>query len=45
MINKIHFSSKTDQWATPQKFFDEVNKEFNLQVDVCADKKIGRAHV
>lgn len=38
MINKIHFSSKTDQWATPQKFFDEVNKEFNLQVDVCADK-------
>lgn len=24
------------QWETPQKFFDEINKEFNFTLDVCA---------
>lgn len=33
---KIHFSSKSDDWATPQDFFDELNKEFNFTLDVCA---------
>lgn len=32
-------SSKTDDWATPQAFFDECNKEFNFTVDVCATNK------
>lgn len=32
----VHFSSKTDQWSTPQSFFDEIQKEFNLNLDVCA---------
>lgn len=32
------FSSKTDQWATPQYFFDELNSEFNFNLDPCADK-------
>lgn len=32
------FSSKTDQWATPQDFFDELNKEFNFNLDPCADE-------
>lgn len=31
------FSSKTDDWATPQDFFDKLNEEFNFQLDVCAD--------
>jgi len=31
-------TSNTPEWATPQDFFDEINKEFNLEVDVCADK-------
>lgn len=31
------FSSKTDQWATPQWFFDDLNKEFNFTLDPCAD--------
>lgn len=35
----IHFSSKTDDWATPQAFFDELNKEFDFNLDVCADMK------
>ncbi len=30
------FSSKTDLWATPQNFFDELNREFCFTTDVCA---------
>ena len=30
------FSSKSDEWETPQKFFNELNKEFNFELDVCA---------
>jgi len=37
MINKGLFTSKTDQWSTPQDFFDEINKEFGFKLDVCAD--------
>lgn len=33
----VHFSSKTDNWATPQAFFDELNREFNFTLDPCAD--------
>lgn len=32
------FSSNTDQWATPQEFFDELNREFNFNLDPCADE-------
>jgi len=34
----VHFMSKTDQWATPQGFFDRYNKIFNFTLDVCADE-------
>lgn len=30
------YSSKSDEWATPQSFFDEVNAEFQFDLDVCA---------
>ena len=30
------FTSKTDEWETPQDFFDELNQEFNFELDVCA---------
>jgi phage N-6-adenine-methyltransferase len=30
------FSSATDEWPTPQKFFDELNAEFHFELDVCA---------
>lgn len=36
MINLGLFSSKTDMWETPQSFFDELNKEFNFDIDLCA---------
>ncbi len=35
-INEGMFSSATDMWATPQSTFDELNKEFNFGLDVCA---------
>ena len=34
----VHFSSKTDQWATPQDFFNELDREFDFTLDPCADK-------
>ena len=33
----VIFSSKTDDWATPQNFFDELDNEFGFQLDPCAD--------
>jgi len=38
MNTEVMFSSKTDQWATPQGFFDELNKEFRFTLDPCADE-------
>lgn len=32
----IHFSSATNEWATPQDFFDRLNKQFNFTLDPCA---------
>ena len=32
----VHYSSKTNEWSTPQDFFDELNKEFNFTLDPCA---------
>ncbi|WP_251861950.1 phage N-6-adenine-methyltransferase [Clostridium sp. Marseille-Q2269] len=36
MNTAIMFSSKTDLWATPQNFFDKLNKEFDFDLDPCA---------
>jgi phage N-6-adenine-methyltransferase len=32
----VMFSSKTDLWATPQEFFDELDSEFSFTLDPCA---------
>lgn len=29
-------SSKSNEWRTPQHFFDELNKEFHFNLDPCA---------
>lgn len=34
--HSVHFSSKTELWATPQDFFDKLNEEFDFETDVCA---------
>jgi len=35
-VNRVMFSSKTDLWETPQHLFNELNTEFNFEIDVCA---------
>ena len=32
----VHYSSKTNEWSTPQDFFDELDKEFNFTLDPCS---------
>jgi phage N-6-adenine-methyltransferase len=36
MNTKLMFSSQTDDWSTPKDFFDELDKEFNFNLDPCA---------
>lgn len=36
MNTDVMFSSKTDLWSTPQNFFDDLNQEFDFNLDVCA---------
>lgn len=35
----VMYSSKTDQWATPLDFFQEINAEFGFDLDPCADEE------
>lgn len=40
MVNlDVMYSSKTDQWATPLDFFQEINAEFEFDLDPCADEE------
>lgn len=36
---EVHYSSKTDLWATPQDFFDKYDAIYNFELDVCAVKE------
>ena len=38
-MNKGLFTSNKDDWETPQDLFDELNKEFNFDLDPCASKE------
>ena len=38
MNKAIHFSSKSNEWATPQKFFDDLNDEFEFTLAPCANE-------
>lgn len=33
----VHFSSATNEWATPQALFDELNSTYNFTLDPCSD--------
>jgi phage N-6-adenine-methyltransferase len=35
-VANVHFSSQTDEWATPQSYFDEQNARWQFTLDVCA---------
>ena len=36
IITSGMFTSRTDEWETPQSLFDALNEEFNFETDVCA---------
>ncbi len=36
MNTDLMFSSKSDDWSTPQDLFDELDKEFHFTLDPCA---------
>jgi hypothetical protein len=38
-MNKVLFSSTSDNWATPQDLFDMLNEEFKFNLDPCADEQ------
>lgn len=33
---QVMYSHKTDLWATPQDFFDALDREYHFDLDVCA---------
>lgn len=35
-MNDVLFSSKTEEWSTPQDLFDSLNDEFCFNLDPCA---------
>lgn len=38
-ISEALYSSKTDMWETPQDLFNELDKEFHFDMDVCATQE------
>lgn len=36
MVNKVLFSSKSDEWSTPRDLYEELDKEFNFTLDPCS---------
>lgn len=39
MISKTLYSSRSEEWYTPQPFFDKLNEEFHFTLDPCATKE------
>lgn len=37
MKTEVLWSSKSDEWSTPQYLFDELDREFHFTLDPCAD--------
>lgn len=38
-VSKVLFSSNSDEWATPPEIFEQLNSEFDFNLDVCATDK------
>lgn len=41
-MNKVHFSSKNMCWCTPKDFFEQLNAEFNFELDAAATEKTSK---
>lgn len=37
MKTETLFSSRTEEWATPQNFYDKLNDEFHFNLDPCSN--------
>lgn len=37
MNMKVHYSSKSNEWDTPQDFYERLNKEFDFTLDPCTN--------
>jgi site-specific DNA-methyltransferase (adenine-specific) len=38
-VENVHFSSKSQEWRTPQWLFNSLNKRFNFTLDAAASKE------
>lgn len=43
MNRDVLFSSKTDEWETPQQLFDKLDNEFHFNLDACATAQNAKA--
>mgnify|MGYP001820679721 FL=1 len=41
----VHFMSEKMDWETPQDLFDELDREFRFEVDVCATEENSKCAV
>lgn len=37
MSIEVMYMSNSNEWATPQDFFEELDKEFHFDLDPCSD--------
>lgn len=35
-ISKALYSSRSEEWETPQDFFDKLNEQYHFELDACA---------
>jgi len=38
MVDHVLYSSRSEEWETPQSIFDRLNKVFSFTLDVCATR-------
>lgn len=38
-MNRVHFAANSVECGTPQRFFDELDREFHFTRDVCASRE------
>lgn len=43
-ISKALYSSRSEEWSTPQKFFDALNEEFHFVWDMAATRENAKCH-
>jgi len=41
----IHKSRSSEEWATPQSFFDALNNEFHFDIDACASPRNAKCRI